>query len=427
MRRATPRISTPLLALVISTSSSFSCAGPAGAGEAGEDRLDAVRRLLREVPLVDGHNDLPWQYRRRAVTPGRISIEAIDIARGTGEFDPPIHTDLPRLREGGVGAQFWSVYIPVDLAGATAVQAVLEQIDIVHRLLARYPDSLELALSADDVVRIHRAGKIASLIGLEGGHSINDSLAVLRMLYALGARYMTITHSRNTGWADSATDDPEHDGLSRLSEEVIREMNRLGMLVDLSHVSEQAMHDALDVSGAPVIFSHSSARALTAHPRNVPDAVLRRIPENGGVVMVTFVPGFVSEEVRAWHAAEDAEESRLAAMHPGDPERRREELERWRGEHPRPRATLAQVADHVEHVIEIAGIDHVGVGSDFDGISSTVDGLSDVSHFPRLLAELLRRGHDEEAIRKIAGLNILRAMRAAEEVSRRMRTGASPR
>src|SRR6185295_5567511 len=271
--------------------------------------VERARKLLDRVPLIDGHNDLPWEYRKRF----QNHLDKLDLRGDTSKLDPPLHTDIPRLRRGGVGGQFWSVYIPVEILGADALQAVIEQIDDVHRLAERYPDTFEVALTADDIVRIHKGGRIASLIGMEGGHSIHNSLAALRQLYAAGARYMTITHSKNTDWADSATDEPKHGGLTRFGEEIVREMNRLGMLVDLSHVAPETMKKALAVAAAPVIFSHSSARALDDHPRNVPDDVLSLVAKNGGVVMVTFVPSFVSEEVRAWNAQEDAEKARLKA------------------------------------------------------------------------------------------------------------------
>jgi len=379
--------------------------------------VERARKLLDQVPLVDGHNDLPWEYRKRV----KNHMDKIDLRGDTSKLDPPMHTDIPRLRRGGVGGQFWSVYVPVEIAGADALQAVMEQIDDVHRLAERYPDTFEVARTADDVVRIHKAGRIASLIGMEGGHSIHNSLAALRQLYQAGARYMTITHSKNTDWADSATDGPQHAGLTRFGEEVIREMNRLGMLVDLSHVSPETMKKALAVAQAPVIFSHSSARALDAHPRNVPDDVLQLVTKNGGVVMVTFVPSFISEEVRAWNSLHDAEEARLKALNPGDPERVKSELDGWSKAHPVPRATLEQVADHVEHVRKLAGIDHVGIGSDFDGITSVPLGLEGVGDYPNLLAELLRRGWTDAEVKKLAGENVLRAFREAEKVAQRLR------
>lgn len=376
--------------------------------------VQRAREILRRVPLVDGHNDLPSQYRERV----HNRLAELDIARDQSALQPSLHTDIPRLREGGVGAQFWSVYVPASLDEHEAVVQTLEQIDVVHRLNDAYADAFELALTAEDVRRIHREGKIASLIGVEGGHSIAGSLAVLRQLYALGARYMTLTHSSSVAWADSATDAPRHGGLTRFGVEVVREMNRLGMLVDLSHVSAETMNDALDATAAPVIFSHSSARALDAHPRNVPDEVLRRLPKNGGVVMVTFVPSFISEEIRQWSAARQAEEARLDALHSGDPARAATELERWRARNPPPEATLSQVADHIDHIRAVAGIDHIGIGSDFDGISSTPLGLADVSDFPLLFAELLRRGYSEQDVAKIVGLNALRVMERVEAVSR---------
>jgi len=369
-----------------------------------------VLELLSEVPVIDGHNDVPWQYRSRVDN----HLERLDF-RDTGELEPAMHTDLVRLERSGIGGQFWSVYVPADLDGPGAARAVLEQIDVVHRLAAAYPSHLEVARSAEDIVRIHARGRVASLIGMEGGHSIESSLAVLRQLYAVGARYMTLTHSSNIAWADSATDDPMHGGLTEFGRQVVREMNRLGMLIDLSHVAASTMHDALDTTRAPVIFSHSSAFALTAHPRNVPDDVLRRLPENGGVVMVTFVPPFVSEAVRAHGEREDAERDRLRqTLDEAGVER---ELARWRAAHPGPEATLSDVADHIDHVKETIGVDHVGIGSDFDGISSTPKGLEDVSKIPDLLVELLRRGYSDEEVQQIAGGNLLRVLREAERVA----------
>jgi membrane dipeptidase len=378
--------------------------------------VERARRLLDTVPLIDGHNDLPWEYRQRV----KNHLEKIDLRAGTTKLDPPLHTDIPRLRRGGVGGQFWSVYVPVEITGADAIQAVMEQIDDVHRLAERYPDTFEVARTAADVERIHHAGRIASLIGMEGGHSIHNSLAALRLLYAAGARYMTITHAKNTDWADSATDEPKHGGLTRFGEEVVREMNRLGMLVDLSHVSVETMQKVLAVAQAPVIFSHSSARALDAHPRNVPDEVLKLLPATGGVVMVSFVPTFTSEAARSWNADQDAAETRLKTLNPGDPEAVKKGLEDWRGQHPVPRATLEQVADHIEHVRKVAGIDHVGIGSDFDGITSVPVGLEGVDTYPALLAELLHRGWTDEEIGKLAGYNVLRVLRQAEQVAQRL-------
>jgi membrane dipeptidase len=331
-------------------------------------------------------------------------------------------TDLGRLAAGGVGGQFWSVYVPVELKGADAVSATLNQIDIVHQMIARYPDKLALASTADDVEKIEKQGKIASLIGVEGGHCINDSLGVLRMYYRLGARYMTLTHSSNTAWADSATDTPQHNGLTPFGEDVVREMNRLGMLVDLSHVSPATMEAALRVARAPVIFSHSASRALVDHPRDVPDNVLAQLPKNGGVIMVTFVPSFVSQQVNEYSTHETDQERTLTAQLK-DADAVKKAMDDWRRSHPAPRATLIQVADHIDHIKTVAGIDHIGLGSDFDGITSVVVGLEDVSTYPQLIRELLRRGYSDDDIRKIAGHNILRVLRQAEEVSRAIQSG----
>ncbi|HEX6641342.1 MAG TPA: dipeptidase [Thermoanaerobaculia bacterium] len=377
----------------------------------------AVDRILQDVPLIDGHNDLPWQYRERV----KNQLAKIDIAQDQSKLEKPLHTDIARLRQGRLGAQFWSVYVPASLKGADAVQATFEQIDVVHRLEALYPETLAPALTAADIERIHKAGKIASLIGVEGGHSINNSLAVLRQLYDAGARYMTLTHSENNDWADSATADPVHNGLTPFGKAVVGEMNRLGMLVDLSHVAPKTMHDALDASAAPVIFSHSSARAVSGHARNVPDDVLKRLSQNGGVVMVTFVPSFVSEKLRTWYSQRDAESARLKSLFSGEPQKVKEGITAWENANAMPQATLADVADHVEYVMKVAGEDHVGIGGDLDGITTTPVELTSVADYPKLFAELLRRGHSEEQLKKLAGLNVLRAMRQAEAVSMRLR------
>ena len=372
------------------------------------EQLAAARNLLRRVPLVDGHNDLPWAI--------RAGFGSDPVLAGLTGPVQETQTDLPRLSEGGVGAQFWSVFVPGTLTGDAAVTAVLEQIDIVHRMIQAYPEHLELALTAADVRRAFAAGKIASLLGAEGGHSIASSLGVLRALYALGVRYMTLTHNSNVGWADSATDTPEAGGLTDFGRAVVREMQRIGMLVDLSHVAPSTMRDALDVAGAPVIFSHSSARALCDHPRNVPDDVLARLAVNGGVCMVTFVPAFVSPECAAWQAGLLAELDRrgldrrdMAAWDAVGPE--------WEAAHPVPEATLTQVADHIDHVRAVAGIDHIGIGGDYDGSAAMPTGLSDVSGYPALFAELLTRGWTEPDCAALAGGNLLRVLRDAENAA----------
>jgi membrane dipeptidase len=386
-----------------------------------------VVQVLRRTPLIDGHNDLVWEIRERFK--GRLTL--IDLASDTSKIPPPqdeaaLMTDIPRLRAGLVGGQFWSVWVPVDIKGPEAVQITLEQIDLVKRMAARYPKDFEVAYTAADVRRIHKSGKIASLIGIEGGHQINDSLAVLRQMYELGARYMTLTHTRNTGWADSATDAPLHHGLTPFGVEVVKEMNRLGMLVDLSHVSPETMQAALAVSEAPVIFSHSSARALVDHPRDVPDDILRLVAKNGGVVMVNFATGYVSAARNQWDADRAAEMTRnnsppYVGLYIGQPDRAKAALARWDAEHPQPVTTLEQVADHIEHIRQIAGVDHVGLGSDFDGIPDGPRGLESVAGFPALLVELMRRGWSDAEVAKVAGENVLRVMSAAEIVSTRLR------
>ena len=381
--------------------------------------LAQVRRLLRSVPLIDGHNDLPWQYRQHG-----NDLGAIDLARDTSRLSPPVVTDIPRLRLGGIGAQFWSVYVPTALAGPPAVQAVLEQIDVVHQLVARYPKTFELARTAADIERIHRRGRIASLIGIEGGHAINNSLATLRMTYALGARYMTLTHTRNTDWADAAGDKPRHHGLTPFGAEVVREMNRLGMVVDLSHVTDETMRAALKVTRAPVIFSHSSTRAICNCPRNVPDDVLEMTARNAGVIMICFLPGYLTERGRAAMAAAKKKKKRLRELYPDDSPRFKQALATWRREHPAAHiASLSDVADHLDHARKVAGIDHVGIGSDFDGFEGATEGLEDVSRYPALMTELMRRGYTHEDIKKVAGLNLLRVFRKVEKVSNRLKHG----
>lgn len=393
------------------------------AADDAEVRLAEVQTLLRKTPLIDGHNDVPWMYRKRS-----NGLATVDFRSDTSRFKPAWATDIPRLRAGGVGAQFWSVFVPANLPGAEAVQATVEQIDVVHRLCALYPETFELALTAADIERIHRKGKIASLIGMEGGHSINNSLATLRMMYRLGARYLTLTHTKNTDWAEAAGEEAKHRGLTPFGEQVVLEMNRLGMLVDMSHVSDNTMRDALSVSKAPVIFSHSSARAVCDHPRNVPDEVLRLTAANGGVVMVCFLPGYVTVQERDEFLAWEAEQKRLRALHPDDDQAVERGITEWRRLRPKvARATLNDVADHVDHIRKVAGIDHIGIGSDFDGFGGLPpEGLEDVSKYPALLAELLRRGYTKGDLRRIAGRNVLRVMRAAERVAGEMQREAAP-
>jgi membrane dipeptidase len=349
----------------------------AGGASAQQDpHVTTALRVLETTPLIDGHNDLPWAIRQSELAPHDVAAPAHDLRSST-----PFHTDIERLRRGRVGGQFWSVYIPFEAAREGAAKVQLEQIDIALQIIARYPDALELALTASDVNRIFGSRKIASMLGIEGGHAIENSLGALRAFHALGVRYMTLTHNGTLDWVDAANDEHRNGGLTPFGREVVREMNRLGMLVDLSHTSPETMHDALDAAEAPVIWSHADARGLRDHPRNVPDDVLSRLPQNGGVIMITFVPSFLTD---------------------------------------RDRATIADVADHIEHVVSVAGIDHVGIGSDFDGISSTPVGLEDVSTYPALFAELARRGWTDQDLAKLAGENVLRAMRDAEAVARRL-------
>ena len=399
-------------------------AGAAMAAPPNHGDLDErARRLLQQTPLIDGHNDTPWQYRKRV----DLKLDGLDFAGDLSTLDPPMHTDINRLRQGGVGAQFWSVYIPAQRGGKPGdTRAVIEQIDFVKRLVARYPEYLELALTADDIERIHADGKIASLIGMEGGHSIEDSLAVLRATYDLGARYMTVTHSKNTNWADSATDDAQFDGLNDFGREVIREMNRLGMLVDLSHVSPATMHDTLDVTSAPVIFSHSSAFAVCNHVRNVPDDVLLRVRDNGGVIMVVFLGYYVSEDLRTWAEDRQAERATLAQDHRGDNVAVTAGLAAWDLVNPKPQATIGQVVDHMDHIRDVIGVDYIGIGGDYDGTSSLPVGMEDVSTYPALIVEMLRRGYTDGAVSKIIGLNVLRVMREVEAVAAKLQTERGP-
>jgi membrane dipeptidase len=391
-------------------------ASPLFAQQPIEPNIQArIDRILKKTPLFDGHNDIAEQladnYQR--------SIEG--LASGTDKRDKPLMTDMARLRQGRVGAQFWSVYIDGTMTGDAAIRETIEQIDIVRRMIEAYPKDLALASTAEDVVRIHKTGRIASMIGVEGGRQMGSSLAALRQFYNLGARYMTLTHNQTTEWADSATDEPKYDGLSTFGVEVVKEMNRLGMLVDLSHVAPATMKDAIAASRAPVIFSHSSAQGVAGHPRNVPDDILKLLPANGGVVMVNFVPSFLSDAV--WHrgAERSAEEARLKAIHRASKANVEAGLKAWDAAHPVPAVGVADVANHIEHIARTAGYDHVGIGGDFDGIDSTPEGLDGVEDYPNLFAELIRRGWSDEKLAKLAGGNVLRALRRAEAVAADMK------
>jgi membrane dipeptidase len=374
-----------------------------------QDYRAQALRILKTVPLIDGHNDIPDAIRERG------GVDSVDFA----VLQPKLMTDIPKLRAGAVGAQYWAAYVPVTTLHGGEHPAVyaLEQIDLVHRLCRKYRQAFALALTAADIERNFKAGKISCLIGIEGGHAIENSLGALRMFYRLGVRYMTLTHWETIDWADAATDSAKHGGLTPFGEEVVREMNRLGMLVDLSHVSDATMVDAIRVSRAPVFFSHSSARVLANHVRNVPDSILKMVRANGGVVMVNFNPGFVSEAVRVY---EDSMARRARALRAAgvDSTTVADSLKVWEAR--APKATLAQVADHIEHVRDVAGVDAVGLGSDFDGITEVPVGVEDVTKFPDLIAELLRRGWSEQDVRKVAGLNALRVLRAAELAAARM-------
>jgi membrane dipeptidase len=371
---------------------------------------DEALRIHREAIVIDGHNDLPWQFREKK----DFGFQRIDITK----LQKDLHTDIPRLRQGGIGAQFWSAYVPAEsMKDGTAVRKTLEQIDIVLRMVRAHPDVFEMAYGVDDIIRIHNEGKIASLIGIEGGHSIDNSLGVLRMLYALGARYMTLTHSETLDWADSATDKPKNHGLSPFGEQVVAEMNRIGMLVDISHVSAETMRHALRISRAPVIASHSSAYALAQHPRNVPDDVLDLIKKNGGVVMVNFFSGFIVPEAAREMAGMFEKVRELRVKYPKE-EDLRLALKAWQREHPIPSGSVHNVVDHIEHIIKVAGIDHVGLGSDYDGITTVPKQLEDVSCYPVITQELLNRGYSKEDIIKVLGGNLLRAFRGVEQAAR---------
>jgi membrane dipeptidase len=377
-------------------------------------RVAHVKALLASTPLVDGHNDLPWAMRRYTDAP--LDVQAYDL-RGTTTG----MTDIARLRAGLVGGQFWSVYVPGEIRDSGYARVQLEQIDVARRTIARYPDVLRLALSADDVRREFAAGRIGSLLGMEGGHAIENSLGALRAYYDLGVRYMTLTHNVTLDWADAAADVQRHGGLTPFGREVVREMNRLGMLVDLAHTAPSTMSAALDVSEAPVIWSHAAARGVTDVGRNVPDSILRRLPQNGGVVMMTFVPGFVSNRVAEHGRRLAAVRDSVAKVHPGDNDAQFRAVAAWRERNPTPRAQLAEVADHLDHLKRVAGAAHIGIGGDFDGITETVQDLDDVSKYPLLFAELVKRGWTDDELRGLAGENVLRAMARAEAVAERLR------
>ena len=376
---------------------------------------EVAAAALKAAPVFDGHNDVPIQLRGRF---GNVigEFDFVDTTDTGPEHSEgrTMHTDLNRLRKGMVGAQFWSVYVSADLTEPQAVQATLEQIDVTRRLVARYPNDLQFALTAKDVEDSVKRGRIASLMGIEGGHSIGASLGVLRQMYDLGVRYMTLTHSKTLSWVDSATDAPKHGGLNDFGRDVVREMNRIGMLVDLSHVSEESMHDVLDVARAPVIFSHSGARAINGHARNVPDSVLKRLPENGGIVMVVGLPGFLSEPARQWFGSRQAEKAKLEALWPGQPTEVAARLKAWDDANPLPLATIGDMADHIDHVKKVAGIDHIGIGGDYDGMPTGPVGMEDVAGYPALFAELARRGYSQADLEKISMRNALRVMKAAE-------------
>lgn len=378
---------------------------------------EIARNVLAKTPVIDGHNDTPHQI---AEIFGR-DFSKFDLKGLAPEALAKTHTDIPTARAGFLGGQFWSVYVDAGLPKHEAVTRTLEQIDVVHQMVARYPDNLTYATTVAEVEAAMKQGKIASMIGMEGGHSIGSSLGILREMYAAGARYMTLTHSLTTDWADSATDAPKHDGLSPFGFEVLAEMNRLGMIADLSHVSEATMHDVLDKTKAPVLFTHSNARAITAHPRNVPDSVLKRLPQNGGVVMVTFVVGFSSAKRRQWDIEQAGVAARAKAEHNGDPVREKAAVDDWTTVNARPKATIADVADHIDHIRKVAGIDHIGIGGDFGGVPELPEGLQDVSTYPALFNELARRGYSKGDLAKIAQGNVLRVMRATEAAAAKLR------
>lgn len=407
------RLSLALLALTMLSANSASA-------QATEQDLARAKRILASTPLVDGHNDLAWAIRESATAP--MDVASYDLRQRTRG-----HTDLDRLRKGMVGAQFWSIYVPGEVKDSGFARIQLEQFDIARRFIAMYPERLELALTAQDVRDSFKRGRIGSLLGMEGGHAIENSLGALRAYYALGARYMTLTHNVTLDWADAALDTPKHNGLTEFGKEVIREMNRLGMMVDLSHVSPGVMSDALDVTESPVIFSHSDARALVDVPRNVPDSILRRLDKNGGVVMVTFVPTFISGKMSAYEAKlNEAQRQAKLKLAANDQAGLRAATAAWTAANPAPVVTLSHVADHIEYIRKVAGADHVGIGGDFDGISVVIKGLEDVSTYPALFTELIHRGWSDDDLKKLAGENVLRVLKRNEEVAARLQKSRQP-
>ena len=395
------------------------CLAGAPAAAQEDPALAHARKLLKTVPLIDGHNDLPWEIRTSKTAP--MDVQAYNL-NGT----VPGLTDIARLRAGEVGAQFWSIYIPGEAKDSGYARMQLEEFDIARRMIAMYPKDLEFVTTADGIEKAFKAGRIGSLLGLEGGHAIENSLGALRVYYDLGARYMTLTHNVTLAWADAALDSAQHGGLTPFGREVVHEMNRLGMMVDLSHVSPGVMSNVLDVTESPVMFSHSSARGVTDHPRNVPDSILARLPKNGGVVMVTFVPSFVNTHYKAWEARRDSVVTTVSATG-ADSAAVRAQVRAWVSANPRPGTTVSDVADHIEHIRKVAGVDHIGVGSDFDGMGTPGPaGLEDVSKFPNLFAELIRRGWKDDDLKKLAGLNVLRVMRANEATAKRLQAARPP-
>ncbi len=401
------RVLLSLLAVGVAIPGSFAAA------QVTEANRELARRVLSTTPLIDGHNDLPWAIRQDPTM--TRDVEAYDLRKKV-----PGHTDIERLRKGMLGGQFWSVYIPGEIPDSGYARVQLEQIDIARRIIEKYPDVLQYCETALCMRQAFAARRIGSLLGMEGGHAIENSLGALRAFYTLGSRYMTLTHNVTLDWADAAAGPMRHNGLSKFGEEVVREMNRLGMLVDLSHVSAGVMSDAIRVSEAPVMFSHSNARQLADVGRNAPDSILRKLPANGGVIMVTFVDMFTSQEYATWNSQQSAAAADARRRFPNDAGARDRAVAEWQGKNPRPRVTLSQLADHIDHIRKVASVDNVGIGGDFDGISTVIEGLEDVSTYPALFAELARRGWTETDLRKLAGENILRAFEQAERVAARL-------